>query len=107
MPNLQKPMMVTTFVSSLEKKIGKKFGYPKWILTDCRNEFVSKDTWAYLLDKNVQLITTTPYRPQANGCVEQLNSVLLLALRKLSIKDPLSWPKHLPTTLLMDRSRVN
>ena len=86
---------------------GKKFGYPKRILTDCGKEFVSKDTQAYLLDKNVQPITTTPYHPQANGCVEQLNGVLLLALRKLSSEDPLSWPKHLPTALLMARSRVN
>ena len=88
------------------KQIGKKFDYPKRILTDCSKEFVSKDTWAYLLDRNVQLITTTPYHPQANGCVEQLNGVLLLALRKLSSEDPLSWPKHLPTALLMARSRV-
>ena len=49
----------------------------------------------------------TPYHPQANGCVEQLNGVLLLALRKLFSEDPLSWPKHLPTALLMARSRVN
>ena len=33
--------------------------------------------------------------------------VLLLALRKLFSEDPLSWPKHLPTALLMDRSIVN
>ena len=39
--------------------------------------------------------------------MEQLNGVLLLALRKLSSEDPLSWPKHLPTALLMARSRVN
>ena len=99
-------MMVTIFVGSLEVKLGK-FSYPKRILTDWGKEFVSKDTWAYLLDKNVQLITTTPYHPQASGCMEQLNGVLLLALRKLSSEDPLSWPKHLPTALLMARSRVD
>ena len=32
-------------------EIGKNFGYPKRILTDCGKEFVSKDTWAYLLPK--------------------------------------------------------
>ena len=26
-------------------EIGKIFGYPKRILTDCNKEFVSKDTW--------------------------------------------------------------
>ena len=52
-------------------------------------------------------ITTAPYHPQANGCVEQLNSTLLSALRKLSSEDPLSWNKHLLTALLMARSRVN
>ena len=88
-------------------EIGKKFGYPKRILTDCGKEFVLKDTRANLSDRNVQLITTTPYHPQANGCVERLNGVLLSALRKLSSEDPLSWPKHLPTALLMARSRVN
>ena len=91
----------------IRSEVGKKFGYPKQILTDFGKELVSKDTQAYLLDKNVQLITMTPYHPQANGCVEQLNGVLLLALRKLSSEDPLSWPKHLPTFLLMARSRVN
>ena len=59
------------------------------------------------MDRNVQLITITPYHPQANGCVEQLNGVLLSALRKLSSEDLSSWPKHLPTALLMARSRVN
>ena len=46
-------------------EIGKKFGYHKLILTDCSKEFVLKDTRAYLSDRNVQLITTTPYHPQA------------------------------------------
>ena len=91
----------------MRSEIGEKFGYLKRILTDYGKEFVSKDTQAYLLDKNVQLTTTTPYHPQANGCVEKLNGVLLLALRKLSSKDPLPWPKHLPTALPMAISRVN
>ena len=37
---------------------------PKWILTDFSKEFVPKDAWAYLLDNNVQLVTTTPYIPK-------------------------------------------
>ena len=32
-------------------EIGKKFGYPKWILTDCGKKFVSKDTRLFIGQK--------------------------------------------------------
>ena len=85
----------------------RKFGLPKRILTDCGREFFSQDTQAYLYSKEIEHITTTPYHPQANGCVEHLNGIVLTALRKLSQEDKRNWVKHLPTALLMARSRVN
>ena len=71
------------------QEIIKYFGTPRLILTDCGREFISQDNWAYLRSKEIEHITTTPYHPQANVCIEQLNGVLLLALRKLSSEDPL------------------
>ena len=88
-------------------EIGKKIGYSKQILTCYSKEFVLKDTWAYLLDKIILLITTTPYHPLANKSVKRLDGVLLLALGFLSSEDPLSWPKFLSTAILMARSIVN
>ena len=49
---------ICRFIGSV---IGKFLVICKWILTDCGKKFILKDTWAYLLEKNVQLITTTPY----------------------------------------------
>ena len=80
---------------------------PKRILTDCGREFISQDTQAYLRSKEIEHITTTPYHPQANGRVERLNSIVLTTLRKLAQENASSWVKHLPTALLMARSRVN
>ena len=54
------------------QEIIKKFGQPKRLLTDCDREFISQDTQAYLRSKEIEHITTTPYHPQANGCVERL-----------------------------------
>ena len=39
--------------------------------------------------------------------MERLNGIVLTALRKLSQEDERNWVKHLPTALLMARSRVN
>ena len=89
------------------QEIIKKFGTPKRILTDCGREFISQDTQAYLCSKEIEHITTTPYHPQANGRVERLNGIVLTALRKLAQENASSWVKHLPTALLMARSRVN
>ena len=89
------------------QEIIKKFGTPKRILTDCGREFISQDTQAYLCSKEIEHITTTPYHPQANGLVERLNGVVRTALRKLAQENASSWVKHLPTALLMARSRVN
>lgn len=87
-------------------EFGRIFGYPKQILLIAAKSLYQK-TLRPIYQTKMQLITTTPYHPQANGCVEQLNSILLLALRKLSSEDPLSWPKYLPIAFLMARSRVN
>ena len=89
------------------QEIIKKFGPPSKLLTDYRIEFVSQDTQAYLHSKKIKHITTTPYCPQPNNCVEHLNGVLFSALRKLSGKKPLSWVKHLLMALLMARSCIN
>ena len=59
------------------------------------------------LFKVIEHITTTPYHPQANNCVEQFKSIVFTALRKLSQEDKRTWAKHIPTALLMARSCVN
>ena len=81
--------------------------HPKSIPTDCKREFISQDTQAYLCSKEIKHTTTTPYHPQANGRMEHLNGIVLTALRKLAQENASSWVKYLPTALLMARSRVN
>ena len=75
----------------ISQEIIKKFGTPKRILTDCGREFISQDKQAYLCSKEIEHITTMPYHPQANGCVECLNSIVLTALRKLAQENTSSW----------------
>ena len=89
------------------QEIIKNFGQPKRILTDCGREFISQDTQAYLRSKEIEHITMTPYHPQANDCVERLNSIVLTALRKLSQEDKRNWSRHFPSALLMARYCVN
>ncbi|KAJ9068033.1 hypothetical protein DSO57_1032864 [Entomophthora muscae] len=56
----------------------------------------------------LQRIVTTPYHPQANGCVEQLNSSLVQLIAKLLQEHPnTAWTEHLPTALLILQARIN
>ena len=91
------------------KEIISKFGQPQRILTDCGREFLGKAMEDYFNNKSskIEHHTTTPYHAQANGWVERLNGVLLDILKKLSVNDVSSWPKHLPTALMVARSLVN
>ena len=67
----------------------------------------NQDINVYLREKKINHRVITPYHPQANGCEERLNRVLLSILRKLFSEDIASWPKHLLTALLIAHARVN
>ena len=72
----------------ISQEIKEKFGYIQYILSNYGREFVSKDTQAYLNNKNIKHITSIPYHAQVNDYVEYFNSILLDALCKLSSKNP-------------------
>ena len=83
------------------------FGVLLHRMTDNGKEFVSKETKFYYNNKKIEHFPTTPYHAQSNRRVERLNSALLTILKTLSTADVGTWPKHLPTVILMSMSRVN
>ena len=48
---------------------------------------------------NVNHKFSTPYHPQTNGAVENLNETLINILRKLTVKSPRYWDTYIPTAL--------
>ena len=52
---------------------------------------------------NIQGITTSPYTPQSNGCVEHFNGTLKLVLKKLCTENTNEWDELLPFVLFAYR----
>ena len=89
------------------KEIVSKFGAPKLLITDGGPKLVANATKVYLAKQGIGQSVTTPYHPQANGRVKQLNGSLTQALAKLTANNPLAWAQHLPTALMVCRVQVN
>lgn len=70
------------------------FGSPRRIVTDRGTAFTSLDFRAYCEKERIdhELITTGV--PRGNGQVERVNGIIIPALTKLSILDPLKWFQH-------------
>ena len=83
------------------------FGSPLEILIDrgiyFRNNMIKE--FCKLVQVNHKF--STPYHPQTNGAVENLNGVLINTLRKLTIKYPTHWDTWLPTALYAYRTKVH
>ena len=76
-----KGAMIRRFIAN---QIIKPFD-AKLIFMDGGLEMVSDAMETYLANKEIKHIVTTPYHPQANGRIEQLNGSLLEILKKLSV----------------------
>jgi hypothetical protein len=52
---------------------------------------------------NIQGITTTPYTPQSNGCVQRINGTLKSVLKKLFTENTNEWDELFPFVLFAYR----
>jgi hypothetical protein len=50
---------------------------------------------------------STPYHPQTNGLVENLNGTLINILRKLSLNHPTRWDDWISTALYAYRTKIH
>ncbi|MBW0545089.1 hypothetical protein O181_084804, partial [Austropuccinia psidii MF-1] len=70
-------------INKAENRLGKSV---KRILTDGGKEFVNKFISDFCVNRGIENITTTPYTPQHNGIVENLNRTLLDKARAMRIE---------------------
>ena len=64
-----------------------RFGTPYCIRTDNGREFMGH-FGAYLSDKGIKQVTTTPYHPRANGMVERYIGVLKSGIQRMKTAFP-------------------
>jgi len=72
--------------------------YPRAKLTDCGSQFYLKMMKEFYDLLEVQYIKTTPYHPQCNGTIEQMQRTLKSVLRKCCAEGR-DWVPQLPYTL--------
>ncbi|XP_061395874.1 uncharacterized protein K02A2.6-like, partial [Musca vetustissima] len=73
--------ITSSAIIDLLEEIFSRLGYPKSITTDNGRQFVSDEFKGYCADRNIEIITSPPYWPQANGEVENMNRSIVKRLR--------------------------
>ena len=84
-----KDMSAVTVAESLID-IFSRTGIPRVLLSDQGTQFVTSLVKALCDRLGVARITTSPYHPQSNGCLERLHGTLVPMMRK-AISDKLAW----------------
>ena len=59
----------------------RRLGYPQALRTDNGPQFISIEFKLYMGTRGIQLVSTTPLWPQANGLVERTNRSILKVLK--------------------------
>lgn len=77
-----------------------RLGYPKSITTDNGRQFVSDEFKSYCADKNIEIMMSPPYWPQANGEVENMNRSIVKRLR-IAHSHGTDYKKEIQKFLLM------
>ena len=87
---------VITFMNRLFESVGK----PKTILVDNGSNYTSKHLRRYLNDRQIRIVFSPPYRPEANGLCEKTNDSLITGIRlALTDKPKLKWSSALEVVL--------
>lgn len=79
------------------------FGFPDEILSDCGSEFMSEIIQLFLHECQVCQLKTSPFHPQANGCLERFHRTLKDMLKAIGEEFPGSWDEILPWILFAYR----
>lgn len=90
----------STGVSEVLKRMraqGETFGSPQRIVSDRGAAFTSKDFQEYCQQEHIEHVQITTGVPRGNGQAERINGVIIPALTKLSIEDPMKWYRHVGT----------
>ncbi|XP_058982977.1 uncharacterized protein K02A2.6-like [Musca domestica] len=77
-----------------------RLGYPKSVTTDKSRQFVSDEYRSYCANKNIEIVTSPPYWPQANGEVENMNRSIVKRLR-IAHSNGTDYKKEIQKFLLM------
>lgn len=81
-------------------------GIPEWVLTDQGPQFVSTLFRELCKKVGIKHVTTTPYRPQSNGCLERFHKTLKACLAKCPNKES-DWDLLIPYVLFALREAPN
>ncbi|XP_074265944.1 uncharacterized protein LOC141588399 [Silene latifolia] len=73
--------------------------FSKWIESDSFRQFVGKKTMAFCAEWNINLLTSTPGYPKANGQAESSNKVVISCLKKKLKRKWGRWAEELPLVL--------
>lgn len=71
----------TTIIIKHLREMFSRLGLPKSIRADNGPQFASDEFKNFCSENNIELVQTTPYWPQANGEVENMNKSILKRLR--------------------------
>lgn len=83
-----------------------RHGLPRMILSDQGTQLTGKIMQQMCDRLQIEKIRTTPYHPEANGCVERLHGTLVPMLRK-TIQQNLDWAQQTKLCLFAIRSAPN
>ena len=84
-------------------KLFARVGVPQEILTDQGSNFTSQLLAEIYRLLHVHAIRTSPYHPQTNGLVEQLNQTLKDMIKRTTSKEGKDWDKMVPYLLFAYR----
>ncbi len=95
-------------LSTLEREIFSRFGYPEAIHSDQGPQFMAKAFQALESQLGIRVTNTTGYNPKSNGQVERMHRDLNKILQALTIDngDPFAWEEQLPAALFALRTAV-
>lgn len=90
------PVKDTSTAATLNKLEAQQdvFGAPRRIISDRGTAFTSNAFREYCEAKNIDHVLIATGVPRGNGQVERVNGIIIPALTKLSIQDPLKWYQH-------------
>lgn len=89
--------VANTGVAEVLKKLGAQqqlFGTPARIVSDRGAAFTSHDFREFCESRQIRHVLTTTGVPRGNGQVERINGIVVPALTKMSLGDPLKWYQH-------------
>ncbi|XP_074291449.1 uncharacterized protein LOC141618249 [Silene latifolia] len=78
--------------------------FSKWIEADSYRQVIENETKAFCGEWNINLVTSTPGYPKANGQAESSNKVVISCLKKKLNRKQGRWVEELPFVLWAGRT---